>query len=305
MAAAQESRARDIALNPALDPASALAKKAPFLSSVGSAMAQTSSNFPPVAEIAGALDCGVLFLCDHASNALPPEYGDLGVSAEQRQRHIAWDIGAADMTARLAEVFGAPAVMTTWSRLLIDPNRGEDDPTLVRRMYDGAIVPGNARIDEDEIERRRARFFRPYRAAIIAKIEAMTATGKAPAIVSIHSFTPTMRGFARPWEIGFLWDLDDRVARPLVASFRAEGVPTGDNEPYDGALEGDTVDEVATARGLPNVLVEARQDLIATKADANRWADLLARHLGPILADPATQGVRFYGSRAHRRHRRS
>jgi predicted N-formylglutamate amidohydrolase len=112
-----------------------------------------------------------------------------------------------------------------------------------------------------------------------------------------------MQGFARPWRIGFLWDLDDRLARPLIEAFRAEGIETGDNEPYDGALEGDTIDASATGAGLANVLVEARQDLVATPQAAHDWADRLARHLRPILARPETQVVRFYGSRSHRRGR--
>lgn len=260
-----------------------------------------SPHFPAFEEIAGAPEAGVLFICDHASNALPPDYGDLGLSAAQRRRHIAWDIGAADMTRRLAARFGAPAVLSTFSRILIDPNRGEDDPTLVRKIYDGAIVPGNAKADAAEIERRRARYFRPYRAAILARIAAMRAAGQTPAIVSLHSFTPSMGGVARPWEIGFLWDLDDRLAAPLIAAFRGQGTPTGDNEPYDGALEGDTIDAVATAQGLANVLVETRQDLIATRDDAEAWADLLAGALAPLLAQPELRAPRPYGSRAHDR----
>ena len=258
------------------------------------------NDFPAFVEIEGAPDAGVLFVCDHASNALPPDYGDLGLPPAERERHIAWDIGAADMTARLAERFNAPAVLSAFSRILIDPNRGEDDPTLVRRLYDGAVVPGNARVDAAEIEARKARFFRPYRAAILARIAAMSAA-RPPAIVSIHSFTPAMRGVVRPWEIGFLWDRDDRLARPLIEAFRAMGVPTGDNEPYDGALEGDTIDATATALGLANVLVEARQDLIATRAGAHEWADRLAAALAPLLERPEVRSVRFFGSRARER----
>ncbi len=108
-------------------------------------------DFEPVEHIAGGSDAGVLFLCDHASNALPPEYGDLGLPAELFQRHIAYDIGAATLTRSLAKTFAAPAVLTTYSRLLIDPNRGADDPTLVMRLSDGAIIPGNAGVSGQEI----------------------------------------------------------------------------------------------------------------------------------------------------------
>jgi predicted N-formylglutamate amidohydrolase len=261
-------------------------------------------HFPPVATIEGRLDSGVLFLCDHASNALPPEYGDLGLPPEQFQRHIAYDIGAATMTRRLAALFDAPAVMTTFSRLLIDPNRGGDDPTLVMRISDGALVPGNARIDEAEIARRVARFWRPYREAVAATLEAMLATGVVPAIVSLHSFTPQMKGIARPWHVGFLWDLDGRMTHAMIELMRDEpGLVIGDNEPYDGALEGDTIDTHATSRGLANLLVEVRQDLVASEAEALGWAERLARPLRQVLARPETHRVEMHGSRCHVRHR--
>ena len=120
-------------------------------------------------------------------------------------------------TRRLAARLGAPALLSTFSRLLIDPNRGADDPTLVMRYSDGAIVPGNARVDADEIERRRRLYWAPYRDAIHAEIEAMLATGHPPAIVSIHSFTPFWRGVPRPWKVGVLWDADPRLAEPLIS----------------------------------------------------------------------------------------
>ena len=116
------------------------------------------------------------------------------------ERHIAYDIGAAELTRALAARLDAPAVLSTFSRLLIDPNRGADDPTLVMRYSDGAIVPGNARVDAAEIARRRERFWAPYRETIAATVEAMLATGEPPALVSIHSFTPVWRGAARPLE---------------------------------------------------------------------------------------------------------
>lgn len=261
-------------------------------------------TFEPVSTLAGALDAGVLFLCDHASNALPPEYGDLGLPAGQFERHIAYDIGAAALTRRLAERFRAPAVMTTFSRLLIDPNRGGDDPTLVMRISDGALIPGNARIGAEEIERRRARYWQPYRDAVAATLDAMIASGVLPAIVSVHTFTPSMKGIARPWQVGFLWDLDPRLPRPMIDMMRAPGdLTVGDNEPYDGALEDDTMDTHATRRGLAGLLIEVRQDLVATESEAFAWADRLAGPLATALADPAAHRYEFHGSRCHIRHR--
>ena len=244
-------------------------------------------NFEPVERIDGRLDSGVLILCDHARNAFPPEYGTLGLPPEALTRHIAYDIGAAWLTRRLAARIGAPAILSTFSRLLIDPNRGADDPTLVMRYSDGAIVPGNARVDAAEIDRRTEAYWRPYRDCIQATAEAMRSAGREPAIVSIHSFTPVWRGFARPWKVGVLYDRDDRLARAVLRGLAEEGLSPheiGDNEPYRGGLPGDTIDAVATGRGWRNALIEVRQDLIATRAAAEDWGDRLARLLTKALA---------------------
>jgi len=263
------------------------------------------SPFSPVETVAGRLDAGALVICDHASNALPPDYGSLGLEREALARHVAYDIGAAELTRALAARLEAPAVLSTFSRLLIDPNRGADDPTLVMRYSDGAIVPGNARIDAAEIERRKKRFWAPYRDKVAAALEAMAATGEPPALVSIHSFTPVWRGIPRRLKIGVLWDQDDRVPKPLLEALAAEPdlgrQAIGDNEPYDGALAGDTIDALATARGLANALIEIRQDLIAERLGALAWADRLARLLRPILADRANRILMDLGSRARSR----
>jgi predicted N-formylglutamate amidohydrolase len=257
--------------------------------------------------IPGALNSGVLIICDHASNAMPAGYGTLGLSLEALDRHIAYDIGAAEVTRALANLLGAPAVLSTFSRLLIDPNRGLDDPTLVMRYSDGAIVPGNAYIDSVEVSRRSARFWVPYREKIATTVDAMMATGEPPALISVHSFTDVWRGCPRPWKVGLLWDRDERISGPLIHALLTEpdlqGDGVGDNEPYDGALAGDTVDDVATSRGLANALIEIRQDLIGERTAAIAWAERIARHLRPILADPATRAPADFGSRARRKAR--
>ena len=252
----------------------------------------------PVEEIAGRVSSGALILCDHASNAVPPDLGDLGLTADQFERHIAYDIGAAAVTRELARLLEAPAVLTRFSRLVIDPNRGRDDPTLVMRLSDGAVVPGNARVDEAEVARRVARFYDPYDAAITAAIDRAMAARTPPAIVCVHSFTPSWRGTPRPWHVGILWDADDRLARPLLDGLCAEpGLVVGDNEPYDGALAGDTVDRHATRLGLTNALIEIRQDLIADEAGAKAWAERFVRLLSPLLADAERRSPLDLGSR--------
>jgi predicted N-formylglutamate amidohydrolase len=256
-------------------------------------------SFESVETIEGDCASGLLLLCDHASNGLPAEYGSLGLPPEELARHIGWDIGAAAVTRLLAARFRAPAILTTYSRLLIDPNRGADDPTLVMRISDGALVPGNARIDAAEIARRTERFHRPYHEAIAARLDQILAGGTVPIVFSVHSFTPVWRGQRRPWQIAFLWDKDPRVAQALISHFRRDpALIVGDNEPYDGCLEGDTLYQHATARGLPHALVELRQDLVATSEGAADWAERLALSLAPLVADKDLRRVEHWGSRA-------
>lgn len=218
---------------------------------------------------------GLLLLCDHATNRVPPTVagGDLGLPPEEMARHIAYDIGARGVMLEMARLLAAPALMTRFSRLVIDPNRGEDDPTLVMRLYDGTIIPGNRHVTPAEVERRLDDWHRPYHHAIEAAIGRMG----EPALVSMHSYTPQLVGRPwRPWQVGILWHRDGRIAGPLLAGLRAQGYCVGDNEPYSGELEGDTMSRHGTTRGLPHVLIEVRQDLIATEEGQAEWAGRLA-----------------------------
>ncbi len=251
--------------------------------------------------VGGRLARGVILVCDHATNAMPAEFDHLGLPPEQLMRHIAWDIGAEDTVRAMAAALGAPAVLSRFSRLLVDPNRGDDDPTLVRSISDGVVIPGNAGLDASGIAARRHRFAEPYHAAIADMIDRALAADIVPALVSLHSFTPVMQGRPRPWHVGILWDADPRLNVPLIQRLREErDLVVGDNEPYDGALEGDTIDRHATRRGLANTLIELRQDLIAHQVDARRWGERLALMLAPILARPETHHIADFGSRCRR-----
>ncbi len=233
---------------------------------------------------------GLLFICDHASNALPEAFGDLGLDPALFGTHIASDIGAAEVTRTLAARFGAPAVLARWSRLLIDLNRGEDDPTLVMKLSDGSIIPGNRTADAGEIASRIAQFHAPYHARIAAEL---TKAGPVPVVISMHSFTPAWKGRARPWQVGVLWDRDVRLARPLMARLTEAGFAVGDNEPYSGELENDCLYRHGTMNGLPHVLIEIRQDLIADDASARAFAERLAPIIASALADMGTPTIQF------------
>lgn len=241
---------------------------------------------PPPFECCSGGGAGVLLTCDHASRRVPRALDSLGLAEAALAQHIGWDIGAAAVTRRLATLIDAPALLAGYSRLVIDCNRDPGDPTSIAAVSDGIAVPGNRDLTSAARAARRQAIFDPYHAAIAEAIEARLAEGTAPALVSIHSFTPVMAGVARPWHVGVLWDEDPRVPVPLLKALRAEpGLVVGDNEPYSArAPAGYTVRHHAVARGLPHVAIELRQDLIAAPAGAAQWAERLARLLRPILA---------------------
>lgn len=220
--------------------------------------------------------------CDHASNRVPPEVGgDLGLPVQDMARHIAYDVGAAGVARTLGAALDAPVILSNFSRLVIDPNRGEDDPTLLMKIYDGSIIPANRAADAAEVERRLSLFHRPYHRAI----EGLIATRNAPVIVAIHSFTPQLRGRApRPWHVGVLYAGDTRLALPLLARLNAEpDLCVGDNEPYSGHLPGDALYRHGVETGHPHVLIEVRNDLIETAEAQRAWGLRLAPMLDAAL----------------------
>lgn len=240
----------------------------------------------PAFHIEGATRPGRwLVTCDHATNRVPPEVGGgtLGIAPEDMARHIAWDPGAAGVARALGVALDSPVICSDFSRLVIDPNRGEDDPTLVMRLYDGTIIPGNRYVTEAEIARRKATLYDPYHTALAE----LAARRPDTVILSIHSFTPCLRGRPpRPWQIGILYShLDPRLSVPLVNRLRAEpDLCVGDNQPYSGHLPGDAVDRHALLPGRHNTLIELRNDLIADAAGQQAWATRLAPILTEVLA---------------------
>ncbi|WP_137131578.1 N-formylglutamate amidohydrolase [Rhizobium sp. FY34] len=249
--------------------------------------------------IPGLRDRGMVLLGDHAMNRLPAAYGTLGLDETAFSRHIAYDIGIEALTRALAARLQVPAVISCFSRLLIDPNRGEDDPTLIMKISDGAIIPGNHPITPAEWQYRLETFHRPYHQAVAQEIAAVAkASGKAPLVLSLHSYTPAWKGVARPWHAAVLWDSDERAVRPLIDHLSQPGdILIGDNEPYDGALKNDTMYRHCMIGGLPHALLEVRQDLIGDADGIAAWTERLVPIFAALNADPALHDYKIHPSR--------
>lgn len=226
-----------------------------------------------------------LITCDHAANTVPPfvNDGQLGLARGDMERHIAYDVGAAGVAAALSEALDAPAILSNFSRLVIDPNRGEDDPTLLMKLYDGTVIPANRHAGPEELERRLNACYRPYHTALAE----LAARRDDTVILSIHSFTRQLQGRdPRPWHIGVLYAADDRLAKPLIRRLEREpDLCIGENQPYGGHLPGDAIARHAIAHERLNALVEIRNDLIEDKQHQQDWAHRLA----PILQDALEQ----------------
>ena len=218
--------------------------------------------------------------CDHASNTVPTAVnnGSLGISESDMNRHIAYDVGAKGVAVELGKLLNAPVICSNFSRLVIDPNRGEDDPTLLMKLYDGTIIEANRFADETEKQRRLDLCHRPYHRAVAE----LTAQRDDAILVSLHSFTPQLKGRApRPWHIGILSAQDRRFNDALLARLNDEDdLCVGDNEPYNGDLPGDSIDQHALQHGRLNTLIEIRNDLIETEKNQIAWA----KRLAPILS---------------------
>ncbi len=217
---------------------------------------------------------GILVVSDHASNRVPADI-DLGIDPALLDLHVALDIGVAAVAGRMAAQPGVAAFLGDVSRLVCDFNREEDSPGLIPHASDGHEIPGNL-FDVEGREERLERFYRPYHRALAELLDAAP-----PAlIVSLHSFTPSLASRPeeqRPWQVGVLYNEDDRAARLTIPLLEAEGLVVGDQQPYSGKLLNATMNIHAEADGRPYVGIEVRQDQIADQAGQTVWAERLAR----------------------------
>jgi predicted N-formylglutamate amidohydrolase len=217
---------------------------------------------------------GVLVVSDHASNRVPADI-DLGIDPALLTEHVAIDIGVAEVAERMAATPGVTAFLGNVSRLVCDFNREEDAPAVIPHASDGHAIPGNL-FDLAGREERLARFHRPYHEALAALLDAAP-----PALIlSLHSFTPSLRSDpqeARPWQVGVLYNTDDRAARLAIPLLAAEGLVVGDQQPYSGTLLNATMNRHAEAEGRPYLGIEVRQDQIGDVAGQAVWAERLVR----------------------------
>ena len=212
-------------------------------------------------------DVPVLIVCDHASNHVPADI-DLGIAPSLLRQHMAIDIGVAQVAAMLADHLKCTAMMGGASRLVIDLNREEDRDGLIPEYSDGHAIPGNVGADREE---RLNRFYRPYHDAVAKRLAQM----ENPFILSLHSFTPNLAADPaqkRPWEVGVLYNEDDRGARIAIPMLEDAGFVVGDQLPYSGRMLNATMNRHAEARGIPYLGVEMRQDIAGTAHGQQRFA---------------------------------
>jgi predicted N-formylglutamate amidohydrolase len=229
---------------------------------------------------------GILIVADHASALVPADI-DLGIDASVLTRHVAVDIGVAPLAAALCDELGCGAVLGGVSRLVCDCNRDEDAAGLIPLESDGIAIPGN-RLDAAGREDRIARIFRPYHAAVAAGI----AQARPALLVSLHSFTPRLEAqpeVRRPWQIGILYNRDDRAARLAIPMLEAAGIVTGDNEPYSGRVLNATMNRHGEAQGLAYLGIEVRQDLIGDPEGVAAWCIRLAPVIASVRDNLATE----------------
>lgn len=226
----------------------------------------------------GEAESDFFLICEHAGRLIPRSLGTLGLSEEDRRRHIAWDIGARDVAVALSDLLGAPLYMQRYSRLACDCNRRPDVTSFTPELSEATPIPGNAGLSVGEREARADEIFWPFHDAVTAALDRRRDTGRHTLLVTVHSFTPVYLGRSRPWEIGVLFNRDRHFA-PAIAEWlkRNTGLTVGLNEPYTVDDDNDYAIPVhGEKRGLPCVEIEIRNDLIPDGAAAAGWARVLA-----------------------------
>ncbi|MGY8985382.1 MAG: N-formylglutamate amidohydrolase [Sphingomonadales bacterium] len=226
----------------------------------------------------------IVFSVEHASNYIPDHLGNLGLDKPFLQEHIAWDIGAKKLAFELSTRVGGTAIFANFSRLVIDPNRRPEQLGFIPEVSDGIQIKGNHNLSEVEVNQRIDYYYTPYHNALEGVILRHLKNGRRPIVMGIHSFTPQMAGFMRPWHIGFMWDKDDRLAKALMPAFEKAYKTIGHNLPYGGDEFFHTMESSSSKHGLAHTQIEIRQDLMALDSDILHWVDLLEEAIADALS---------------------
>jgi predicted N-formylglutamate amidohydrolase len=229
----------------------------------------------------------VILICEHASNHIPAEYAQLGLATESLREHIAWDIGAADLTRELSLRLDAVACFGTYSRLLIDLNRPLGTPTSVLVVSEGTRIPGNDGLSPEESQKRARRIFSPFHDRIAALIAGRKRSRQSVVVVCIHSFAPVFHGLSRPFHMGVIFDKSYELALSVLGHVRRHnGLIAEANVPYQIHRDEDyAIPVYATGGSIPGVLIEIRNDLLANREGVNRWAAYLSAALEHALRE--------------------
>ncbi|WND01849.1 N-formylglutamate amidohydrolase [Temperatibacter marinus] len=255
----------------------------------------TNTNILPPEVINPESECDVLILCDHASNHVPKEFDSLGLEEMSLAEHIAWDIGAEQITRKMCDMMGMTAVIQRVSRLVIDVNREPGRDSLIPVVSDGTAIPGNRNLSFEQTQNRVEAYYTPFHQVIEECIAHRLKRGRTPLIIGMHSFTDRMAGFQRPWQIGFLWNKDPRLAQAMIGMLERETTLTiGDNEPYSGKDLYYTMQRHGADNGLAQTTIEIRQDLAKNEKQCTEWAALLCDVLEELLERSDLMSLKHY-----------
>ena len=245
----------------------------------------TKTHFAPVIENEAA-SSRIVLVCEHASNHIPPAWGDLGLTQDQRRAHIAWDPGALGLARALARRVDAALIHAPVSRLVYDCNRAPDMPGAMPVRSEVHDVPGNANLAAEERQRRTREIYLPFHDGLHGLIMRRMALGLRPVIVTIHSFTPVYFGKPRQVEFGIIHDADPTLAHAIHHAAQGTGFVTELNQPYSAAdAVTHTLRVIATPYALPNAMLEVRNDLIGDAAAQEAMAETLALVLNMGLVE--------------------
>ncbi|WP_282182239.1 N-formylglutamate amidohydrolase [Aliiroseovarius marinus] len=236
-----------------------------------------NSTFGPAVHVDQMGDAPrVIVVCEHASNRVPAHLDGLGLDAEILTRHIAWDPGALPVAKGLAQRMRAVLVHGGISRLVYDCNRPPEAHDAIPARSEVFDIPGNAGLSDAERFARVKQVYRPFSTTLKEQIGVHQP--HLQMMVTVHSFTPIYRGQMRDVQIGILHGDDDRLALSMMQTIPADlGMEVQLNEPY-AAVDGvaHTLNKHAVPYGLPNVMIEIRNDLIETAEQHARMAGALA-----------------------------